>query len=190
MALASKTRDAKNGIPYSSGQAHFRHRCGWYRFIALVSFTHCYDYSHPFGVQREGLLYLKKGWNVLCFGSANDHETGKKISNFDNLQEEDHFYNLIGKTSLVDAVDLLSHCKKAVSNDSGLMHIAAAVETPIVAVYGPSSPEYTPPLINKKVIIRKMEGYKKIREGNLPDGYDVSLLSISPEEVMEALETL
>ena len=35
-----------------------------------------------------------------------------------------------------------------------------------------------------------MEGYKKIREGNLPDGYDASLLSISPEEVMEALETL
>ena len=64
------------------------------------------------------------------------------------------------------------------------------VETPLVAVYGPSSPEYTPPLINKKVIIRKMEGYKKIREGNLPDGYDASLLSISPEEVMEALETL
>ena len=134
--------------------------------------------------------YLKKGWNVLCFGSANDHETGKKISNFDNLQEEDHFYNLIGKTSLVDAVDLLSYCKKVVSNDSGLMHIAAAVETPLVAVYGPSSPEYTPPLINQKVIIRKMEGYKKIREGNLPDGYDASLLSISPEEVMEALETL
>ena len=52
------------------------------------------------------------------------------------------------------------------------------------------SPEYTPPLINQKVIIRKMEGYKKIREGNLTDGYDASLLSISPEEVMEALETL
>ena len=96
----------------------------------------------------------------------------------------------IRDSSLVDAVDLLSYCKKVVSNDSGLMHIAAAVETPLVAVYGPSSPEYTPPLINQKVIIRKMEGYKKIREGNLPDGYDASLLSISPEEVMEALETL
>jgi len=134
--------------------------------------------------------YIKKGWNVLCFGSSNDHETGKKISNFDNLEEEENFYNLIGRTSLVDAVDLLSFCKKVVSNDSGLMHIAAAVGIPLVAVYGPSSPEYTPPLIDKKVIIRKMEGYRKIREGNLPDGYDASLLSIKPEEVMEALEAL
>ena len=134
--------------------------------------------------------YINKGWNVLCFGSPNDHETGKKISNYEDLEEESHFYNLIGKTSLVDAVDLLSHCNKVVSNDSGLMHIAAAVETPLVAVYGPSSPEYTPPLIDKKVIIRKMVGYKKIREGNLPEGYDASLFSIKPEEVMEALEAL
>ena len=101
---------------------------------------------------------------MLVFGSLNDEITGNSIQERIDKELLDHFYNLIGKTSLVDAVDLLSYCKKVVSNDSGLMHIAAAVETPLVAVYGPSSPEYTPPLINKKVIIRKMEGYKKIEK--------------------------
>ena len=81
------------------------------------------------------------------------------------VNDDNKFYNLIGMTSLVDVVDLLAHCKRVVTNDSGLMHVAAAVQTPLVALYGPSSPEYTPPLIDNKKVIRKMDGYQKIRKG-------------------------
>ena len=90
----------------------------------------------------------------------------------------------------MDAVDLLAHCNKAVTNDSGLMHVAAAVKTPLVAVYGPSSPEYTPPLSNKSKILRKVEGYEKIRKGDNIEGYHHSLLSIKPAEVIRALEAI
>ena len=93
-------------------------------------------------------------------------------------------------TSLLDVVDLLAYCKRVVTNDSGLMHIAAAVKTPLVALYGPSSPEYTPPLIDKKIILRKVEGYEKIRKGDTIEGYHHSLLSIQPSEVLSALEIL
>ncbi len=134
--------------------------------------------------------YISKGWNVICFGSKNDLETGRKLEILNGLRHENKFYNLIGMTSLIDVVDLLAHCKRVVTNDSGLMHIAAAVKTPLVALYGPSSPEYTPPLIDNKKVIRKMDGYQKIRKGQEIDGYHHSLLSIKPAEVMSALEAI
>ena len=134
--------------------------------------------------------YVSRGWNVICFGSKNDIETGRKLETFNGLGDENKFYNLIGMTSLLDVVDLLAHCKRVVTNDSGLMHVAAAVQTPLVALYGPSSPEYTPPLIDNKKVIRKMDGYQKIRKGQNVDGYHHSLLSIKPAEVMSALEAI
>ena len=135
-------------------------------------------------------FYVNKGWNVLCIGSKNDVDIGIEIGSFNNLGCNESFINLIGKTSLQDAIDILAFTEKVVTNDSGLMHIAAAVKTPLVALYGPSSPEYTPPLISKKKILRKTQGYEKVRYGSNEKGYHQSLLDIKPEEVLNALEEL
>ena len=135
-------------------------------------------------------FYVNKGWNVLCIGSKNDEDIGMGIGSLNNLGCNESFINLIGKTSLQDAIDILAFTEKVVTNDSGLMHISAAVKTPLVALYGPSSPEYTPPLISKKKILRKTQGYEKVRYGSNEKGYHQSLLDIKPEEVLNALEEL
>ena len=135
-------------------------------------------------------FYVNKGWNVLCIGSKNDEDIGMGIGSLNNLRSNESFINLTGKTSLQDAIDILAFTEKVVTNDSGLMHISAAVKTPLVALYGPSSPEYTPPLISKKKILRKTQGYEKVRYGSNEKGYHQSLLDIKPEEVLDALETL
>ncbi|MFK5913614.1 MAG: lipopolysaccharide heptosyltransferase II, partial [Woeseiaceae bacterium] len=88
----------------------------------------------------------KQGFQILILGSEKDYVAGEII------RKDNNAINLCGKTKLEDSIDLLSICKSAVTNDSGLMHIAAAVDIPLVAIYGSSTPEYTPPLTNKAVI--------------------------------------
>lgn len=85
--------------------------------------------------------FIAKGLKVALLGSRNDSPVTAEIAAL-----APGSLNLAGKTRLEDAVDLIGAARLAVSNDSGLMHVAAAVGTPIVAVYGSTSPENTPPL--------------------------------------------
>ncbi len=87
-------------------------------------------------------LLKQQGLNVCLLGSPKDTEVGQQIASLCGVP----VYNLCGKTSLLDVIDVLAACNVAVSNDSGLMHIAAAVDTPVIAMYGATTPTYTPPL--------------------------------------------
>ncbi|MDH5368488.1 MAG: lipopolysaccharide heptosyltransferase II [Gammaproteobacteria bacterium] len=91
-------------------------------------------------------LLCEQGLQVWILGSDKDYETA------DTLAKGNDAINLCGKIKLEDSIDLLSVCKSAVSNDSGLMHIAAAVGIPLIAIYGSSTPNYTPPLTNNAKI--------------------------------------
>lgn len=88
----------------------------------------------------------EQGFQVWVLGSDKDRLAAEEII------KNNKAINLCGKTKLEDSIDLLSICKSAVTNDSGLMHIAAAVDIPFVAIYGSSTPGYTPPLTNKAKI--------------------------------------
>ena len=78
---------------------------------------------------------------VAVIGSSADQPVGEEI-----VRLMPAAVNLCGKTQLEDAIDLLAAARLAVSNDSGLMHVAAAVGTPLVAIYGSTSSHNTPPL--------------------------------------------
>jgi heptosyltransferase-2 len=92
---------------------------------------------------------IRQGWQVWLFGSKKDHPVGEDIRQrlIPGLREES--INLSGETSLAEAIDLLSCAAAVVSNDSGLMHVAAALDRPLVAVYGSTSPSFTPPLATR-----------------------------------------
>ena len=66
--------------------------------------------------------------------------------------ESDKIINLIGKTNLVEVMQIIASSEGVISNDSGLMHVSVALDKKIIALYGSSSPTYTPPLISKEKI--------------------------------------
>ena len=93
-------------------------------------------------------LMQSHGYQIIVLGSKKDEPAGAEIHRYSNQAAS----NLCGKTSLSDAIDLLNFCSAAVTNDSGLMHIAAAVSCPTIAIYGSSTPSFTPPLTDKASI--------------------------------------
>ncbi len=93
------------------------------------------------------------GHPVWVLGSAKEHALGEALVSGAGAAGAERVRNLCGETTLTEAVDLLATARVAVSNDSGLMHVAAAVGTHVVAIYGSSSPLFTPPLTPKKTIL-------------------------------------
>lgn len=132
---------------------------------------------------------IAAGYRVILLGSAKDNEAGEEIRQALDENEREYCLNLAGQTSLDQAVVMIAACNAVVSNDSGLMHVAAALNKPLVALYGPSSPDFTPPLSDKATVIRLITGYHKVRKGDSAQGYHQSLIDIQPEQVMAALET-
>ena len=101
----------------------------------------------PAGYYGEvALTMVQKGWQVWLFGSDKDRETTTEIMGYLPKNQQERCFNLAGQTTLADAVDLMSQADAVVSNDSGLMHIAAALSRPLVAVYGSTTAAHTPPM--------------------------------------------
>ena len=83
---------------------------------------------------------------VVLLGSGKEAALCAAIADPVNAQRPGHCINLAGKTSLVEALGVISACKSTISNDSGLMHVAAGFGVAQVAIFGSSSPLHTPPL--------------------------------------------
>lgn len=95
--------------------------------------------------------------------------------------------DLTGRTSLLDAVDLLSVASAVVANDSGLMHVAAALDVPVVTIYGSSSPHFTPPLSEHAVIVQRELDCRPCFRRECPLGHTDCLHGIAPRQVFDAL---
>lgn len=117
---------------------------------------------------------------VLVLGSRNERALGESIVDF---AENPRVHNLCGQTSLADVVDLLSAAPVAVTNDSGLMHVAAAVGAFVIAIYGSSSPAKTPPLTSQKAVLHRELECSPCFARTCPYHHLRCLTSISVDEV-------
>lgn len=136
-------------------------------------------------------------WLKLVKTLASDYQVvfvglDKSIHESIKYLESDNLVNLIGKTSLKDVVNLLANAECAVSNDSGLMHLSSALGTPIVGIYGSSSPKYTPPLCesNRHEIIYKNLNCSPCFKRSCPLGHTNCLNYITVDMVQAAVNKL
>lgn len=125
------------------------------------------------------------GYQVWLMGSNKDTEITHSIMNY--ATNKNSLYDLAGQTNLVDVIDLLACAKTVVSNDSGLMHIACAVNVPVVAIYGSSSPNFTPPLNNQTTILQTKIECSPCFERTCKFAHYKCLTEISIDRVFDAV---
>jgi len=101
-----------------------------------------------------------------------------------------HCHDLTGRTSLPEAVLLLSRTALVLSNDSGLMHVAAALQKPVVALYGPTAPERTPPLCQQARILSLRLPCAPCLQRQCPLQHHNCMQRLGPELALQALYSL
>lgn len=127
-------------------------------------------------------LALRRGYAVAILGTARDAAAGAAIA-----ARAPGAVSLCGRTGLDEAIALLDGAAGVVSNDSGLMHVAAALRRPTVGLYGSTDPRHTPPAAHRSAAIWLHLECSPCFERTCPLGHLRCLRSIRPEQVWERL---
>ena len=135
-------------------------------------------------------MRLASGAQIWLFGSTNDSEISNKIASQIDEGYSHRFKNLAGLTNLAEAIDLISFAQACVSNDSGLMHVAAALNVPVIAIYGSTSPEFTPPLAEKVELLTTEIDCRPCFQRKCPLGHLRCLKDIQPTLVSQSVNRL
>jgi heptosyltransferase-2 len=139
-----------------------------------------------FAALAQSILKANLNASVVLLGGPSDRAIGDAIMS--SSASQGRIFNWCGATSLDEAIAIISLCSKVVSNDSGLMHIAAALHVPQVAVFGSSDPNHTPPNSAKAIVISLHLPCSPCHQRECPLGHLNCLNQINPERVFAALQ--
>jgi heptosyltransferase-2 len=124
-----------------------------------------------------------RGYAVWLLGSPKDRQAGDEII---HLAIQAKPRNFCGETTLTQAIDLIATSDFVVCNDSGLMHVAAALDKPLAAIYGASSPDFTPPLSDRAAIVKLKLDCSPCFARECPLGHLDCLNKLEPRCVLDA----
>ena len=144
--------------------------------------------TEHFAVLAQQLIRQNSNNQIVLLGSKSDYSLAQEITSQSKLVSNIH--NWCGNTSLDEAIALIGMSKAMVSNDSGLMHIAAALQIPQVAIFGSSDPGHTPPLSDRAKIMWLNMSCSPCHKRVCPLGHLRCLKDILPEQVLATLNIL
>lgn len=123
---------------------------------------------------------LQKGWQIWLMGSAKDRPITDALMSL----AEHRCRNLAGELNLAETVDILSQVSGAITHDSGLMHIVAAFDKPLLALYGPTSAAFTPPLSAKAQVIQEKLPCQPCFQRECPLGHHQCMQGLTPDRIL------
>jgi len=127
---------------------------------------------------------LDEGWEVWLFGSEKDRPVTQDIQ----ARTGGRCLDLGGRTSLADAIDLMSVTRSVVTNDSGLMHVAAALGREVIALFGSSDPHHTPPMSARAAVLYLGLECSPCFKRECPLGHLNCLRGIDPQQVLASFK--
>lgn len=144
--------------------------------------------TEHFANLADQLISNEPDAHVILLGSKGDHALAVSIQA--QTQKSTQIHNWCGNTSLDEAIALIGMSKVLISNDSGLMHIGAALKVSQVAIFGSSDPHHTPPLSDKAKVIWLNLPCSPCHKRECPLGHLKCLKDISPETVLRNIQAL
>jgi len=141
-----------------------------------------------FAILAQRLIAENTDNQVILLGSKGDDIFGQQI--LAQAEQKSRIHNWCGNTTLDEAIALIGMSKAVISNDSGLMHIAAALKVPQVAIFGSSDPAHTPPLSDKAKVIWLNMSCSPCHKRECPLGHLRCLNDILPQQVFATLNSL
>lgn len=127
---------------------------------------------------------LDEGIQIMLCGSAKDMPVSADIQ----TRTEQRCLDVTGKTNLAQAIDLLSGAHAVVSNDSGLLHIAAALQRPVIALYGPTPEDFAPPLCQQSTRLFTQIACRPCKARTCPKQHHKCMQDLTPAQVLTVLE--
>ena len=131
----------------------------------------------------------ESGCLIMVFGTDADTEAAQEIRRF-SIRTPYHVLDMTGKTSLEQAMALIKCCDVFVSNDSGLMHVAAGLNTPTIAIFGSTNHITTGPYSENSVILRRDMECSPCLQSQCPEGHLKCLESIKSTDVYEEVDAI
>ncbi len=131
-------------------------------------------------------LLANQGQQVIVLGTAQERAMGEAIA----AAAPQQTVNGCGRTTLDEVIDLMAGLGGVVGNDSGLMHVAAAVGTPVVGIYGSTSPDTHPPLTTQRVICSARAICSPCHRRVCPYEVHACMTAIPPQQVCDAVLSL
>ena len=123
---------------------------------------------------------------ILVFGTDADRQAARLIR--ENCPRPDRVLDLTGRTDLARALAFIDQCDVFVTNDSGLMHAAAALDVPVVAIFGSTDHVATGPFCKRAVIVRRPMQCSPCKKTHCPQGHFQCMEQVMAGEVLAAME--